>query len=281
MDHSGRNLSFHHPDRGMTRQRFMVRLGQSLRGVLLGGVPTVGGFVAVSAGWEAISPVALAASADPGRTPEGHVSPAASRAVAALPELLGCVTPTYREAVARCLRQPTVAARARGEPVVCTKAVYEWLLDHPDRVALAWQRRQVPCLPIQARHDGSFGWTDETGSEVVWRTVGRFREGRIWYARGSIKPSRLSPPIPVEGVVIFHHPILAEKEGVARFAPRVECYMHSDSRMAHLAVKLLGPSVSDIADHAAAQLIEFFSAIAAYVQNHPKEAPHLLGPPRP
>jgi len=281
MDHGRRKPSCRYPDRGMTRHRLMVRLRQSFSGMLLGGVPAVGGLAAASGGTGAIPSVAVAAPADPAGISEGHVLPAASRTAAAIPDLLGCVAPTYREGVARCLRQPTVSARARGEAVVCTKAVYEWLLDHPDRVALAWQRRQVPCLPIQARHDGSFGWTDECGSEVVWRTVGRFRDGRIWYARGSIKPSRLAPPIPVEGVVIFHHPILAEKDGVARFAPRVECYMHSDSRMAHLAVKILGPSVSDLADHAAAQLIEFFSAIAAYVQNHPEEAPQLLGPARP
>jgi len=281
MDHGRRNPVCHCPARGMGGQGLLVRLRQSLRGMLLGGVPAAAGFGVAGVGVGAMPPAAVAAPADPGGIPEGQVLPPASRTAAAIPDLLGCVVPTYREAVARCLRQPTVAARARGEPVVCTKAVYDWLLDHPDRVALAWQRRQVPCLPIQARHDGSFGWTDEFGSEVVWRTVGRFRDGRIWYARGSLKPNRLAPPIPVEGVVVFHHPILAEKDGVARFAPRVECYLHSDSRMAHLAVKILGPSVSDLADHAAAQLIEFFSAIAAYVQNHPEEAPQLLGPARP
>lgn len=162
--------------------------------------------------------------------------------------------------------------------MVCTQAVYEWLLDHPDRVALAWQRRKIPCLPIQARADGSFGWTDEWGSEVVWRTVGRFRDGRIWYARGSIKPTRLAPPIPVEGVVVFHHPIVAEQDGVARYAPRIECYLISDSRAAHLALKVLGPAVGELADQAATQLIEFFSGIANYVQNHPDQAPQLLAP---
>ncbi|MCS7272058.1 MAG: hypothetical protein NZ703_13335 [Gemmataceae bacterium] len=184
----------------------------------------------------------------------------------------------YREGVARCLRQPTVTARAQGEPFICTRAVYEWLLDHPDRVALAWQRRNIPCLPIHARPDGSFGWTDEWGSQVIWRTVGRLPQGRIWYARGSVKPSRLTAPIPVEGVVVLHYPIVAEKDGVARYVPRIECYLHSDSRAAHLVLKILGPSVSDIADQAAAQLIEFFSGIAVYVQNHPDQAEQLLAP---
>lgn len=197
---------------------------------------------------------------------------------AAQADLLACVAPAYKESVARCLRRPTVAARAQGEPVVCTKAVYDWLLDHPDRVALAWQRRNIPCLPIQARADGSFGWADDWGSEVIWRTVGRFRDGRIWYARGSVKPAQLAPPIPVEGVVIFHYPIVAEQDGVARYAPRIECYLHSDSRAAHVALKILGPSVSELADQAAAQLIEFFSGIAAYVQNHPDRASQLLAP---
>jgi len=282
MSHERKNASCDHSCRRITDYRVLVGLRRTLRGVLLGGVPVVGGCIAATVGWGGVmSSPAQAASAEPAIVGKSHGTSVASPRATALSDLMGCVVPAYRDAVLRCLRQPTVTAHARGEPFVCTKAVYEWLLDHPDRVACAWQRRQVPCLSIQARQDGSFCWSDESGSEVVWRTVGRFREGRIWYARGSIRPSRLVPAIPVEGVVIFHHPVLAEKDGVARYAPRVECYMHSDSRAAHLAVKILGPSASEIADQAAAQLIEFFSAIAAYVQDHPEQATQLLAPPRP
>lgn len=282
MSHKRKNASCDHSCRRITDYRIIVGLRSSLGRILLGGVPAVGGCIAASVGWEGVmcSP-AQAASAEPAIVSKLPVTPVASPRATALSDLMGCVVPGYRDAVLRCLRQPTVTAHARGEPIVCTKAVYEWLLDHPDRVAWAWQRRQVPCLSIQARPDGSYCWSDESGSEVVWRTVGRFREGRIWYARGNVRPSRLAPPISVEGVVIFYHPILAEKDGVARYAPRVECYVHSESRAAHLAVKILGPSASDIADQAAAQLIEFFSGIAAYVQDHPEQAAQLLASPRP
>ena len=102
--------------------------------------------------------------------------------------LLDAVRPEFRDAVAKCITKPTVSTRATGDEVVCTVAVYEWLYDHPDRVALAWQRLKVPSIPIVDMGAGKFGWTDEHGSKIVWQTVGTFPDGRVWYANGKVKP---------------------------------------------------------------------------------------------
>lgn len=207
-----------------------------------------------------------------------HTAAPTAPAPASRMNVLDAVKPEFRDAVAKCMAKPTVTTRANGDEVVCTVAVYEWLYDHPDRVALAWQRLKVPSIPITDIGNGKFGWTDENGSEVVWQTVGTFQDGRIWYAHGKVKAGVATPAIPVQGVVILKHPKLVEKDGVALFAPNVQCYMHSDSKAANLVLRVLGPTVPNVAEQAAGQLLEFFGGIAAYVQKHPTKADELLGP---
>jgi hypothetical protein len=194
--------------------------------------------------------------------------------------VLESVKPEFRDAVARCMNKPTVSTSAAGEEVVCTVAVYEWLYEHPDRVALAWQRLKVPSIPIADMGNGKFGWTDEYGSEIVWQTVGTFPEGRIWYAKGKVKAGYASPAIPVQSVVVVKHRKRIEKDGVALFAPTVEAYMLSDSKAANLVLRVLGPTVPSVAEQAAGQLLDFFGGIAAFVQKNPARADELLAPPK-
>ena len=221
---------------------------------------------------------ATADAAPPGVPPSMMPAPTPMIAPAPRMNVLDVVKPEFRDAVAKCVNKPTIATRAVGEEVVCTVAVYEWLYDHPDRVALAWQRLKVPAIPIVDRGDGKFGWTDEHGSEIVWQTVGKFPDGRVWYASGKVKASMAAPAIPVQGVVIVTHPKRIEKDGVALFAPSVQAFMHSDSKAANVVLRVLGPTVPNVAEQAAGQLLDFFGGVAAYVQQNPKEADELLGP---
>src|SRR5215831_21097223 len=127
---------------------------------------------------------AAAGAAPPGVPPYAMPAPQSMAAPAPAPRmnLLDVVRPEFRDAVAKCVSKPTIATRAVGEEVVCTVAVYEWLYDHPDRVALAWMRLQIPAVTITDLGGGKFAWSDENGSEVVWQTVGTFADGRVWYA---------------------------------------------------------------------------------------------------
>jgi hypothetical protein len=54
--------------------------------------------------------------------------------------------------------------------------------------------------------------------------------------------------------------------------------MVSDSRAAHVILRVLGPAVPNVAEQAAGQLLDFFGGIAAYVQKHPTRADELLAP---
>ena len=217
-----------------------------------------------------------AAAADP----PTRVMPAPQSMAAPAPRanLADVVQPEFRDAVAKVVRNPTITTKATGEEVVCTVEVYEWLYDHPDRVALAWQRLKVPAITIADLGGGKFMWSDENGSEVVWQTVGKFADGRVWYATGKVKGGKLAPAIPIQGVIVVNHPRKVEKDGVALFQPTAQAYMHSDSRAANLALKALGPTAPRLAEDAAEQLLDFFGGVASYVQKHPKEADALLGP---
>jgi hypothetical protein len=239
-----------------------VKRASRTRGVVLGGA------VAVSSASAAPPLPAMLAPQSTAPTPQPRMS------------VLDAVKPEFRDAVARCMSKPTVSTHAMGEEVVCTVAVYEWLYEHPDRVALAWQRLKVPSIPIADMGNGRFGWTDEYGSEIVWQTVGTFPEGRVWYAKGKVKAGLAAPAIPVQSVVVVRHKKRVEKDGVALFAPTVEAYMLSDSRAANLILRVLGPTVPNVAEQAAGQLLDFFSGIAAYVQKHPTKADELLAPTR-
>src|SRR5262245_36572026 len=121
--------------------------------------PLVVGGVCVLAGWFADG----AARAQPPVAAEAEVSavrPAAAvvrqRAAPAVP--LETIPAAWREAVAKVVQQPTLTARAGPEEF--RGGAYEWLLEHPDRASLAWQRLGVPCAAITDRGQGKYGWTD-------------------------------------------------------------------------------------------------------------------------
>jgi hypothetical protein len=225
-----------------------------------------------------VTGVMAAAAAPPGTSAAMPALPAAAPAPSPKTNVLESVKPEFRDAVAKCLNKPTVSTRAMGDEVVCTIAVYEWLYEHPDRVALAWKRLKVPSIPISDLGSGKFGWTDEYGSEVVWQTVGTFTDGRVWYATGKVKAGPATPAIPVQSVVIVTHRKRVEKDGVALFAPVVEAFMHTESKAANLVLRILGPTVPNVAEQAAGQLLDFFGGIAMYVQRNPSKADELLGP---
>lgn len=188
------------------------------------------------------------------------------------------VQPAYRDAVSKVVKQPTVSTRAAAPDVVCTAAMYEWLFDHPDRVSLAWQRLKVAAVPIADAGNGQFSWTDENGSEVVWRVVGTFKDGLVWYATGKVKAAAAAPAVPVKAVAVLSRPQKAAKDGVAVFSTSVQVYLQSDSKAATLALKVLGPTAPKLAEQGAEQFLEFFNGIADYVQKHPSKADALLAP---
>jgi hypothetical protein len=199
------------------------------------------------------------------------------RPATAAPNLLDAVAPAYRDAVAGVVRQPTLTAKATDDEFVAHAKVYEWMLEHPDRVALAWRRLKVPCVDITEQPGNRFHWADD-GSELTWLTVGRFAEGLIWYATGKVKPGALLPAAPVKAVAVLHHPKQAFDEKAAVYAPTVTVYLQTDSRAAAAILRMVGPAAPRMAEQGAEQLLLFFSGPAQHLYKHPDEVPTLLAP---
>jgi hypothetical protein len=242
----------------------MTGTGKAL-GVLLGGV------VAATSAWA--GPPA-GAPAMPGRPSAALPNTAGAVRV----NLSSVVAAEYRDAVAGVVKSPTLSTRAAAPDVVCTVSMYEWLFDHPDRVSLAWQRLRVAAVPIHDLGNGQFAWTDEHGSQVTWRVVGTFKDGLVWYATGKVKPGAVAPGVPVKAVAVLTRRQKAAKDGVAAFSTSVQVYVHSDSRAAALAMRVLGAAGPRVAEQGAEQFLEFFNGIAEYVQKHPAKAESLLAP---
>ena len=247
----------------------MTGAGKSL-GVLLGGVVTAASVCATPPAVPAASPAPAMPASMPATLPN-----TAGTVRVNLSDVVGA---DYRDVVMKVVTKPTISTKATASEVVCTISMYEWLFDHPDRVALAWQRLKVPAVPITDVGNGQFAWTDPNGSAVTWRVVGTFKDGLVWYATGKVKPGPAAPGVPVKAVAILTRTQKAAKNGVASFSTSVQVYIHSDSRAAALAVRLLGSTAPQIAEQGAEQFLEFFNGIAEYVQKNPTKSEALLAP---
>src|SRR5207244_5862118 len=111
---------------------------------------------------------------------------------------------------------PTLVTHAPAEEFQASVAMYQWLMDHPDRAAAAWKRLGVDCSPITDRGQGRFGWTDGEGSEVIWWAIADTPQARVWYAEGHVKPGPLVPSVPVKAVVVMRHNLPPTADGKIR-----------------------------------------------------------------
>jgi len=188
------------------------------------------------------------------------------------------VAENFRDAVAAVLKSPTMTAKAQEEEFTANGKIYDWLLEHPDRACLAWQRLKVPCLEIVDLGKGSFKWADDAGSELTWHTVGKFDRGTIWYASGKVKAGTLIPTVPVKAVAILHAPRGEDRDGASEFKPSLQLYMQTDSKMAATVMRVVGPAAPKMAEQGAEQLLFFFSGIARYTHRKPEQMETLLAP---
>ncbi len=209
------------------------------------------------------------------------VVPASTSGAPAKPKsITDCVSENYRETVAGIIKAPTITAKATDDEFAAHPTVYDWLVEHPDRTTQAWKRLKIPCVDITDLGKGQFFWSDETGSELTWQTVGRFEHGVVWYATGKVKPGALLPTIPVKAVAVLHAPrgAVDKETGHATFKPTVQFYLVSESRFAAGLVKMMGPSAPKMAEESAEQFLFFFSGIARTIARKPEQLEPLLAP---
>jgi hypothetical protein len=197
-----------------------------------------------------------------------------ARAASQVP--LDQLPPRAREGARQALEKPTVFSRGPAEAFVCEPAVYYWFLDHPDRAVVAWRRLGAKCLTITDRGSGRFGWSDESGSDIVWETVYRTPGLRIWYAEGKARPGPMMPLVTVRAVVLLHHTETRDRAGSAVIRHQTDMFLRTDSMAANLASKMMGGSPTRMAEQCLGQLQMFFAGLAWYLHRHPERADALL-----
>jgi hypothetical protein len=191
------------------------------------------------------------------------------------------IAPELRERVRAVVEQPTLASRGPLEAFACNPAVYGWLLNHPDQAVRLWRRLGAKCAEIKDRGNGRFGWSDGQGSEITWDTVLDTPDQRIWYAEGHVKPGLLLPTVPVQAVIVLTHTEGRDVKGRPAIRHQAGMILHTDSRTAALAARLLGASAPRMAEQYVGQIQTFYAALAWYLEQHPELAESLSLPQTP
>jgi hypothetical protein len=181
-----------------------------------------------------------------------------------------------REQVRLVVDHPTLYANGPTETFPCDPAVYDWLLDHPDRAVAAWRKLGAQCVEISDRGDGRFGWTDGRDSDVHWDTVYKSDELRVWHAEGQVKAGPLVPTVPFQALVVMRHSRGTDEKGRTVVRHQADLILHTDSRSALVAARVLGPTAPKLAEQYVAQMEMFFSALPWFLHRHPERAEELL-----
>jgi hypothetical protein len=186
------------------------------------------------------------------------------------------MAPAVRDKVRDLADNPTLYSHGPSEVFPCDPAVYHWFLDHPDRAVAAWRKLGAQCVEITDRGDGRFGWSDGADSDVVWDTVYRSDDLRVWHARGQVKGGPLLPKVPFEALVVLKHASGKDEKGRTVVRHQADLILHTDNKSALLAARVLGPTGPKLAEQYVAQMEMFFSALPWYVHRHPERAEELM-----
>ena len=95
---------------------------------------------------------------------------------------------------------------------------------------------------------------------------------RVWYAEGRVKPNAWLPTVTFQAVVVLHVKEGRDADGRPTIRHQAELVLHSDSKTAALAARLLGPSAPRMAEQYVGQIQMFFSALSWFYYQHPEEA---------
>ncbi len=176
------------------------------------------------------------------------------------------------------MERPTLVSRSQAETFSCVPEQYYWLLDNPDRAVTAWRRLGAKCVSIQRRPGNKFGYVDEAGSDVAWETVHQTPGLRIWLAEGKVKASPVLPLVPVKAMIVLRSTEAKMPDGGMVIQHQSDVVIHTDSKVANTATKLMGASAPKLAEQGLGQLQLFFSALACYLDRHPERVEPLFRP---
>jgi hypothetical protein len=227
----------------------------------------IGAVLACLFWWNAAIWVEAATPAAPGRTKDS----APNKDIP-----LTSLDAAYRDAAEQIVNKASFSARGPAEVFAGRPEQYFWLLDNPHRAVHAWRRLGAKCVSISPKNDGQFSWADDMGGEVVWETVLKTASMRIWMAEGKVRPGPLLPLVPVKVLVVLRHHEAKMADGSAALHHQADLFVHTDSKTAHMLLRMMGPAASRMAEDGLSQLQLFFSGLTWYMERHPDEVKDLL-----
>lgn len=186
------------------------------------------------------------------------------------------VSDELRDKVRLVLERPTLFSQGPTETFICQPEVYMHLLGNPDTVASGWQKLGAQCLTIRRQAPGQFTWSDDQGSSILWQTAHASGAARVWFAEGQVRPGAKMPLVPVQCVVILQHGIVKRQGQDTQVRHNADVFIHTDSKLATVVTKMMGPSAPRMAEQAIGQMQMFFAAMATYCHQHPEQAPVLV-----
>jgi hypothetical protein len=222
-------------------------------------------------GWLCVAVCTLGAGAGTACAEEAS----SSRAAAGAPVPLDDLPKGVRDSVRAVVEHPTLHTSGPTESFTCKPAQYYDFLEHPDRAVALWRKLGAKCLSISDRGKGRFGWADEHGSDVHWDLVLSGPKTRVWYSEGQVRPNAWLPTVSFQAVVVLHLTETKDADGRPMVRHQAELFIHSDSKTAALAARLLGPSAPRMAENYIAQIQTFFSALSWYCNEHPEALERL------
>jgi hypothetical protein len=194
----------------------------------------------------------------------------------AVPVPLDELPANLRAKVRGVMDKPTLTTRGQAETFNGEPKVYQWLLEHPDRAAVAWRRLGAKVADISDKGNGIFGWNDAQGSEIRWQAVYSGTQMRVWHAEGKVRPAALTPLVSVQAVVVLRYTEGRDTDNRPIIRHQAELMLHTDSKSMSLAARLFGTSAPRLAEQYVSQVETFFSALSWYLDQHPERMAMLL-----
>jgi hypothetical protein len=169
----------------------------------------------------------------------------------------------------RVAEAAAVSTRVATEPFFTHRAIFEYLLDHPEFATHVTRVLRLARYRIWHTADGLFlddGW-GATGHFAVVHAVGGTR---VIYARGAYRQTAL-PTVNGEAVAMIEYDITPTGDGRDVVRATVSGFVRLDSGVLALAIKLARPIAQQKADLEARRLMRVFARVSRAIDDDPAD----------
>ena len=185
------------------------------------------------------------------------------------PPLPAGIPPAERARLDRVAEAASVATRVQTEPFLTRRAIFEYLLDHPDFAAHVTRTLRLGRYRISRTADGMYlddGWGGTGHFWVVHAVAGT----RVTYCRGAYRQAML-PTINGEAVVMIEYDVTPVGGGRDLVTATVSGFVKLDSRILAALTKIASPAAQWKADLEARRLMRTFARVSRVIDDNPSD----------